>query len=110
MRTHQEIDERSLALHRLVASKIRDNPQLMQNVRATLARWRTQVDSASQPYLIQWEALINQGLDSCLNACVEESQTATALRQSSPFCGVLTAKERFQFLKNWRISHEAPGT
>lgn len=110
MRTHSEVDARSLALHRLVAEKIRNNPDLMQHARATLTRWQTQVDGASQPYLKQWDTLINQGIDVCLKTCIEESQLATALRQSSPFCGVLTHKERFEFLKNWRLQHETSGT
>jgi len=109
LRTHQEVDARSLALHRLVAEKIRHNPDLLQHVKKTLTRWQSQVDGASQPYLVQWEALLNQGTDVCLKACVENTQTATALRQSSPFCGVLTAKERFQFLKTWRPSHDTSG-
>lgn len=92
MRTHQEVDARSLALPRLVAEKIRRNPDLLQHVKTTLTRWQTHVDAASQPYLKQWEALINQGLDTCLQVCIEESHMATALRQSSPFCGILTNK------------------
>jgi hypothetical protein len=107
MRTHQEIDARSLALHRLVAEKIRHNPHLFQNIVDTLKRWRTTVDSASQPYLAEWDHLVALGMDSCLSASVEESQRADALRQCSPFCGVLTARERFGFLKGWRLTHAA---
>lgn len=110
MRTHQEIDERSLALHRLIADKIRSDPALFERARGTLARWRTTVCSASQPYLAEWERLMNQGVDTCLAVAVEDSQWATALRQSSPFTGVLTNQERFAFLKTWRRDHEAQGT
>jgi hypothetical protein len=105
MRTHQEIDARSLALHRLVAEKIRHNPQLFQNIIDTLMHWRSTVDSASQPYLAEWDRLVALGMDSCLSASVEDSQQANALRQCSPFCGVLTARERFCFLKEWRLAH-----
>ena len=107
MRTHEEIDQRSLAMHRLVASRIFRDPELFQKARATLARWRATVSIASQPYLEEWECLMNQGIESCLAVAVEDSQRAAALRQSSPFSGVLSNRERFAFLKAWRRDHEA---
>jgi len=105
MRTHLEIDQRSLAMHRLVADKLRREPVLFANVKDTLARWRVSVCPASQPYLEEWERLVNQGIDSCLAVAIEESQRATALRQASPFSAVLTNRERFMFLKSWKRDH-----
>jgi hypothetical protein len=107
MRTHQEIDRRSLALHRLVAERVRRDPALFEKARQTLARWRQTVCVASQPYLEEWERLMNQGVDACLSVAVEDSERAAALRQSSPFSGVLTNRERFAFLRQWRRDHEA---
>jgi len=108
--THQEVDVRSLSLHRLVSAKVRNNPALLDNVRETLNRWRVLVDAASQPYLRQWEAAMDQGMEACLSLCEEDSPRASALRQCSPFGSVLSAKERFLFLKSWRADHETPGT
>lgn len=102
MRFHQDVDQRSLALHRLVADKIRRDPALFNKVRQTLARWRTTVCASSQPYLQEWEHLADSGLEACLLAAEEDSERARALRQSSPFTGVLTHGERFTFLKTWR--------
>ena len=110
MRTHQEIDRRSVALHRLVAERVRRDPSLFEKARVTLARWRETVCISSQPYLNEWEQLMNQGVEACLSVAVEDSERATALRQSSPFSGVLTNRERFAFLKQWRNDHEAPRT
>lgn len=110
MRTHQEIDERSLALHRLVAEKIRETPQLFDKAKATLARWRTTVCAASQPHLAEWEHLMDQGIDASLTVAIEDSPRATALRQSSPFSGLLSNRERFIFLKTWSRDHAAQGT
>ena len=106
MRTHQEIDARSLAMHRLIAEKIRRDPSLFQHITHTLQHWQDTVDAASQPYLAKWDQLTKLGMDVCLNASTEDSQKATALRQCSPFCGVLTPRERFEFLKKWRSDHE----
>ena len=101
MRTHQEIDQRSLILHRFVVDKIRRDPTLFDLAKATLARWRTTGGAASQPYLAQWQALVDEGMEACLHMAVEESQRGDALRQSSPFSGILSNSERFKLLKTW---------
>jgi len=105
MRTHQFLDARSLALHRLIAEKIRRDPALFQKVRSTLAHWQTIVSADSQPYLIEWARLVEAGMDECLAMATEDSEHATALRQSSPFCGVLTERERLDFLRSWSTRH-----
>lgn len=108
MRTHQQIDARSLAMHRLVARKIRSNPELMTRAEATLARWRTIVSASSQPYLQEWERLFEEGLEASLAVATEDSDRAAALRQCSPFAGILTNEERLSFLREWRRDREAP--
>lgn len=105
MRTHQEIDARSLDLHRLIATKIRRDPGRFEVAKATLARWRTTVCASSQPYLAEWERLMNLGMEACLDFAGEESEWATAMRQSSPLACVLTNQERFAFLKKWNQDH-----
>lgn len=105
MRTHQGIEARSLALHRLVAEKIRLEPALFERAKATLARWRSTVCANSQPYLVEWERLMDQGIEACLAVVVEDSERAAALRQSSPFTGILTDQERHAFLTAWRQRH-----
>lgn len=107
MRTHQEIDQRSLEFHRLVAERVMRDPALFNKARMTLARWRQTVCVSSQPYLQEWDRLMDQGVEICLSVAVEDSERAAALRQSSPFSGVLTNQERFAFLKQWRSDHEA---
>ena len=107
MRTHQQIDARSRAMHALVAAKIRANPALFEHVKATLARWRVIVSASSQPYLIEWERLANEGVEPCLIFAVENSEQADVMRQSSPFTGILTNAERFAFLKNWKFEDAA---
>lgn len=105
MRTHQELDARSLAMHRLIAAKIRQDPALFDRARATLARWRIIVCVNSQPYLAELERLFEQGIEAALAVATEDTERATALRQSSPFCGILTEDERLGFLKSWSSAH-----
>lgn len=102
MNTHQEIDNRSLEMHRLVAKKIRENPELFQSAVDTLANWRAIVCESSQPYLREWETLFSQGCEAALKIAEEGSEKAAAMRQCSPFCGILTHQERFEFLNQWR--------
>lgn len=107
MRDHLQIDQRSLAMHRLMADKIRRHPALFDNVKSTLSGWRASVCQSSQPYLEEWERLVQQGMEACLAVAEENSERATAMRQASPFCKVLTNKERFAFLNSWSQQHEA---
>lgn len=105
---HSEIDRRSLALHRRVAEKIRHDPELLNRARDTLARWRHTVAPATQPYLLQWQQVLDAGPEACIAMLEDESEQANLLRQSSPFTGVLTHAERFALLKSWKDRHSAP--
>ena len=108
MRSHQEIDARSLELHRLIAAKVRRDPALLDRVRLTLQRSRDPGNpSRAEPYLSEWERLMAEGLEQVLAAAVEESERAEALRQCSPFAGILSPTERFAFLKAWAATHAA---
>ena len=99
MRTHQEIDQRSLALHQLVAAKVRRDPALLDKAKQILQHWRPSVSPRTYVYLDEWQRLIDQGPDACLAVAVEDSEHAAALRQASPLSCLLKPRERFQFLK-----------
>ena len=107
MKNHQQIDDRSLAMHQLVVEKIKANPALFDVVRDTLNRWSSIVCVRSQPYVKEWSALASLGEDVCLQMAVEDSEHARALRQASPFTGILSNQERFAFLNQWVLAHEA---
>lgn len=98
---HEDIDARSLALHQLIADKIRRDPSLFLVSSAVIQRWRALVCPATHPYLDQWQQLIDSGMEACLDFATQNSEHARAMRQSSPFVGILSNKERFEFLKNW---------
>ncbi len=107
MPNHIDLDRRSLALHRLVARKLRDDPTGFERVRATLKRWRGQVCAATLPYVTEWEQFAEQGLEACLQVATEDSERGAALRQNSPFAGVLGDAERLAFLRDWRSANAA---
>lgn len=105
--THQAIDDRSLALHRLVAAKLRRNPKLLQKPRTVLARWRRNSCSRSDPYLAAWEEVLQRGLEATLELALSDSELGRAMRQSSPLCGVLQEDERAGFLRDWTNGNAA---
>jgi hypothetical protein len=107
MPTHQELDQRSLALHQLVAEKIRQDAALFDKAQAVLNRWRETASPRGQGYLESWQSLMDQGVDACLTAATQNSQWGDAMRQASPLACLLTNQERFSFLKHWKEAHAA---
>src|SRR5882762_3164275 len=90
---HGRLDERSLALHELVARKLQAAPALLDKARDNLRRWQ-QANGNSSPALAEWEEILSSPVGQVVSLLVERSQRATRLRQSSPFCGILTEPER----------------
>lgn len=105
MPSHQEIDQRSLALHKLVADKVRHDERLMVQAQATLMRWYGVASPRTFTYLDEWRRLFDIGTEACLAVATEDSEHAAALRQASPLACLLTNQERFAFLKHWKQQH-----
>jgi len=91
---HLRIEQRSLALHRAIADKLRADPALIEVARDNLNRWSRQ-NGRSQPYWHAWRELLNRPLEEMLSLMVEENEKMTALRQSSLFAGILSPRERW---------------
>lgn len=90
---HSRLEERSLALHRLVARKLLGNPLLLDRVRETVRRWQG-MDGSPRTTLAEWETILSSPADQVAGFLTERSEKATRLRQSSPFCGILSEDER----------------
>ncbi len=84
-------------MHVAVADKIRANPALVSIAKANIQRWKPTISPGVLPYLSAWESLLDGDLDVCLSFAVERSERANAMRQASPFGGVLSHRERFAF-------------
>ena len=105
MHTPRELDRKSLELHRLAARKIEANPGLFIGVQETLIRFLAKAGVPS-PYLMEWQSILDLGMDAALRVAVEDSERAQALRSSSPFAGVLDEDERRSFLAAWTSSRD----
>lgn len=88
-------------------TKIRENPALFELVRDSVADLLIKVDTRSLPYIREWEALVAAGPEACFKKALEDSEHAATLRSCTPFCGILTARERADFLEGWRAKYEA---
>jgi hypothetical protein len=96
---HFQIDERSLALHRAVARQIRKNPALLEVARKNLERWIQ--DGGMRSYWSEWKIILYSPLDEILSFLISNDERAKRLRQSSPFCGILTPQERWKIYESF---------
>ena len=94
-RSHVWIDQRSLALDQAVAVKLRTQPELLQLAKDTLQNWIRQRQPNVPGVLIEWQGILNTwSFEEILALLTSSDQEPTRLRQSSPFCGILTQEER----------------
>ena len=105
---HSRLDERSLALHRLVAEKVLADPALLDKARGNVRRWQESHGSPSLA-LAEWEQILTGTPDQVARFLAERSEKATRLRQSSPFTGILTEPERLAIYESHSTRTYHPG-
>jgi predicted NACHT family NTPase len=102
MRSHEWIDQRSLALHEAVAARLEVQPELLEVARSNVKRWLAARPAAA---LREWERLLDSlPLPELLRLLRSPDEEAARLRQSSPFAGVLSATERQAILSRYESS------
>lgn len=107
MKDHRLIDERSLAFDRLVAEKLQRRPELLEKARANLARWLEDGSARSRPGLVEWQRILDGPLEDVLAQLAATDERATRLRQSSPFCGIMTEDERLGIIREFQARESA---
>jgi hypothetical protein len=94
--SHQLIDERSLELHRAIAERLRANPELIDHARRNLHRWlsRFELSKSLERCYQEWlQILDTHSVEEIALLLTDHSETATRLRQNSPFTGILSSRE-----------------
>ena len=91
---HRIIEARSLAMHCLAAQKIMLEPALLDRVRRTLDTWRARYGKDAPRALDEWAEILRRPWPQIAAFITEPGERATRLRQSTPFAGVLGARER----------------
>ena len=94
---HRRAEERSLAYHRVIAERLRLDPSMLSVARARVRGW---LEAEHQPtYACAWSEILQQDVEAIAAFLVDDSERACELRQSSPFAGVLSPRERWAL---WR--------
>lgn len=110
MSDHRHIDERSLAFGRAIAARLRARPELLARARATVARWKVTASPRSNADLQAWlEALEDGSPEGVIALLTGSDERAIRMRQSNPFAGVLSPRERTEILKRYQ-AHDAAAT
>lgn len=104
MKSHRDIDQRSLALARAVVEIIdRDTERMgLRKARETCMRW---FRGNPAPAISEWLRILKQPWEEVRTVLLDESEQGQRLRQSSPFCGILSPGIRWEIYR--RFAHES---
>lgn len=100
--THAQLDERSWRWHCEIADRIRENPALAEVARRNIARWKRQLGESAARDLDVWDHLLAGPLEPVLAILTARTEEATRLRQSTPFCGIISQERRQVLLREDR--------
>ena len=103
MWSHEDIDQRSLSLSLAIVARIDLDPERtgLRKARGICSRWMAEHPT---PALREWQALLEHDWPMIRAVLLDEGQEGRRLRQSSPFCGVLSVRERWEIYR--RFNHE----
>ncbi len=102
MNMQKRSDERSKALHKEIAKKLRNNPGLWDIPINNIIRWKKNRKSIISP-IAEWEYILTKhSKEQILALIVSDSEESIRLRSSSPFTGILTANERMKIFNKYK--------
>jgi hypothetical protein len=107
MRTHQEVDRRSLEMVRRIVAKIDADParEGPAHAKSVCERWVAQGIVSAR----EWLPLLERPWEEVRAILLEESDEGQRLRQTDPFCGILTPAERWEIYREARrAGHQSP--
>lgn len=98
---HMRLEARSLALHEVIAGRLAANPGLLEIAKGNIARW-IERDGEIPPWR-EWKEILARPLPDIIDVLLSRDERATNLRQSSPFCGLLTPHERWRVYESFTV-------
>jgi len=92
---HTRLDEEKLRCHRVVARYLAEDPQRAMDVASSnLRRWLEASPDASSA-LAEWETILREWTPSqIIELITRDDEEGRRMRQSSPFVGLLSERER----------------
>ena len=105
MRTHQDIDRRSLTLARAIVDRIDRDPEHhgLLAAREVCRRW---LQAGPRPAVAEWQDILAGSWRDVRAVLLRDDEEGRRLRQNSPFCSVLSARERWDIYR--QFAHESP--
>ena len=94
--SHPWHDQLGLLYHRAIAEKIRRQPALLRIAKDNLRRWTAaEPDARPSEARREWQAILDSGdLPEIIRLMTDPSEEGHRRRQSTPFAGYLSLKER----------------
>ena len=103
MNMQRRSDERSIALHKAIAKKLRNNPGLWEIPKNNMVKWKKK-NGRLAPALIKWQHILNTNpKEQILSILESSSEESVRLRSSSPFTGILNENERKRIFEFYKI-------
>lgn len=96
---HKRIEERSLELHKEIARRLQKDPRLFQVAKDNLMRWIGR--DGEIPVWREWNEILNGPVSRILEILLSTDEEGARLRQSSPFCGILSPSERWKIYESF---------
>jgi hypothetical protein len=98
MDPHRRAERRSLAYHRAIAARMAEEPAILELARSRVNAWQ-RTGGVHPRYSALWADVLAMPLDEIRAALVAETEDMVAARQSTPFAGALSPRERWDL---WR--------
>lgn len=101
MHSHEQIDRRNLFLAREIARVIDADPGRsgLTRAREVCGRW---LSSRSDAALSEWNAILDRPWEEVRAVLLDPGERGTRLRQSTPFCGIISPRRRWQLYKEFK--------
>ncbi len=108
MKLHQQIDARGLALAHSVVEHIEADParQGVAKALSTCRHWLQVLPESQHAPVLEWFSILESPWVEIRAALLDPGERGNRLRQNSPFCGVLSSRERWTILREFE-AHES---
>lgn len=91
-------EQKSLALHKVLAAKVQADPLVLGVVRERLG-WLRARNPGSSVYYDRWLELVDGDVEELVMAMTGDSEHSCALRQESPFVDLVDQRERARIFR-----------
>ena len=95
-------EKRSLALHREVVKRLREDPSLWDIPLKNIERWTKLHGGLAAPYSVWLNLLRTEPKEKIIKILLSRSQRSACLRSSSPFTGIIDQETRNRIYEKYR--------